>query len=55
MNLNGAKGQLKTYVDTPSGTEEDVFVQVKKIYEKCPEGCEKRINMRRLTRDLNKS
>ncbi len=28
VNLNNAKGQLKTYVDTPSGTEDDVFVQV---------------------------
>ena len=31
VNLNNAKGQLKTFVDTPSGTEEDVFVQVLKI------------------------
>ena len=27
MNLNGAKGDLKALVETPSGTEDDCFLQ----------------------------
>ncbi len=27
VNLNGGKGELKSTVETPSGTEEDMFIQ----------------------------